>query len=175
MKKKKKNIYTNKFWYLNTYKSLGSHWLQESIEKLPLNRENYVLVNLSANAGYYEKEVYENHFRKYTPTYYIGDIVASKLINTKATTSRQFHYIEGDNNAITMQPSKIPDKANILIDCKGALWHTIADKKSNKKQLLLLLENYSELLNNSGVLLIDYYKINFIKFFFQKFYNFLNF
>lgn len=165
---KEKNIYTNKFWYLNTYKSLGSHWLQESIEKLPLNRENYVLVNLSANAGYYEKEVYENHFKKYTPTYYIGDIVASKLINTKATTSRQFHYIEGDNNAITMQPSKIPDKANILIDCKGALWHTIADKKSNKKQLLLLLENYSELLNNSGVLLIDYYKINFIKFFFQN-------
>lgn len=39
MKKKKKNIYTNKFWYLNTYKSLGSHWLQESIEKLPLTHQ----------------------------------------------------------------------------------------------------------------------------------------
>lgn len=82
MKKKKKNIYTNKFWYLNTYKSLGSHWLQESIEKLPLNRENYVLVNLSANAGYYEKEVYENHFKKFNnpPVF---SIVVSIVVNDK--------------------------------------------------------------------------------------------
>lgn len=31
MNKKKKSIYENSFWYLNTYKSLGSEWLIKSI------------------------------------------------------------------------------------------------------------------------------------------------
>lgn len=167
MKKEKKSIYVNRFWYLNTYKSLGSHWLIKSIEKLNL-KKNYVFINLSANAGYYEKDVYEKHFSQYDPTYYIGDIEASKLKDKKVDSFKQFNYIQGDNNAVTMDVSIIPDKADILMDCKGALWHTIADKKSGKEQLVQLLENYSKLLNDSGVLLMDYYKTTYVKFFFES-------
>lgn len=87
---------------------------------------------------------------------------------TNTNSFKQFNYIQGDNNAVTMDISIIPDKADILMDCKGALWHTIADKKSGKEQLVQLLENYSKLLNDSGVFLIDFYKINYVKFFFQN-------
>lgn len=167
MKKEKNSIYVNRFWYLNTYKSLGSHWLIKSIEKLN-PKKNYVFINLSANAGYYEKDVYEKHFSQYDPIYHIGDIEASKLKDKKVDSFKQFNYIQGDNNAVTMDVSIIPDKADILMDCKGALWHTIADKKSDKEQLIHLLENYSKLLNDSGVLLMDYYKTTYFKFFFQN-------
>lgn len=167
MKKKKNSIYVNRFWYLNTYKSLGSHWLIKSIEKLNL-KKNYVFINLSANAGYYEKDVYEKHLSQYASTYYIGDIEASKLKDKKVDSFKQFNYIQGNNNAVNMDISIIPDKADILMDCKGALWHTIADKQSGKEQLIQLLENYSKLLNDSGVLLMDYYKTTYVKFFFQN-------
>lgn len=167
MKKKKKSIYENSFWYLNTYKSLGSEWLIKSIEALN-PKKNYVLVNLSANAGYYEMDAYNKHFNQYNPTYYVGDIKASKLKDKKVVSFNHFNYIQGDNNAVTMDISFMPDKADILLDCKGALWHTMDDKKSSKQQLIKLLENYLNLLNNSGVLLIDYYKINYVKYFYQN-------
>lgn len=167
MKKKKKSFYENSFWYLNTYKSLGSEWLIKSIESLKPPKK-YVLVNLSANAGYYERDVYNEHFNQYAPIYYVGDIEASKLKDKKLGSFNQFNYIQGDNNAITMDVSIIPNKADILLDCKGALWHTIVNKKSSKEQLIKLLENYSNLLNDSGVLLIDYYKLNYVKYFYQN-------
>lgn len=154
---KMNKFYAERFWYRNTYESLGSRWLMNSIEKLKV-KNNYVFINLSANAGCYERDVYEKHFSQYNPTYYIGDVMASKLKDKKVDSFKQFNYIPGDNNAITMDISIILDKADILMDCKGALWHAIADRKRDKAQLIQLLENYSKLLNDSGVLLMDYYK-----------------
>ena len=141
--KKKKSIYETKYWYMNKYKSLGSNWLIKSIEALnPPN--NYVFINLSANAGYYEKDVYETHLKQYDPTYYIGDMESSKLKDVKTDSFKDFHYIDGDNNAVTFDVSKIPNKADILMDCKGALWHIL--EKVDKKQLIQLLENYAAMI-----------------------------
>lgn len=161
----KENFYEKSKWYINTYNALGCNWIISSIEKLNL-KENYIFVNLSANAGYYERDAYKIHYRKYNPTYYIGDIVASKLNVVKSF--EQFNYIQGNNDAVTMDTSKIPNKADIIVDCKGALWHTLVDRKSGKKQLISLLENYCDLMNDTGVLLIDFYEIEIIKFIFQK-------
>lgn len=163
VRKKKKSFYETSYWYINTYNSLGSSWLIKSIEKLDL-KKNYIFINLSANSGRYEKDVYNMHFDQYYPTYYIGDKEASKLKDEKEKSYEHFYYIQGDNDAVTMDISTIPVKADILLDCKGALWHTVVDKKSGKErkvQLLQLLENYSNLLKDTGVLLIDCYKGDF--------------
>ena len=166
-KKKKESIYVNQFWYSNTYYSLGSEWLRKSLERIPLS-ENYVFVNLSANAGYYEKDVYEKHKGSYNPTYYIGDIEASRLIDEKIESTEHFIYLKGDNNAAKMDVNIVPEKADVILDCKGALWHTIADKNTGIKELSQLLDNYVTLLkSDSSILLLDYYKISYVKYFFK--------
>ena len=70
-----KSLYTEKHWYINTYNSLGSEWLINSLNRLNLPK-GYVFVNLSANAGYYERDAYLVHKEEYNPRYYIGDLYA---------------------------------------------------------------------------------------------------
>ena len=47
-----------------------------------------------------------------------------------------FNYLAGNINAIKAGKSVIPEKADVILDCKGALWHTVKDKKSTPKDLL---------------------------------------
>lgn len=169
MGKKGSEDYTSSYWYQNNCYSLGSQWLIRSIEKLDI-KQNYVLVSLSANAGYYEKEVYEKHAGSYNPTYYIGDRSASTLKDPKVESFDQFYYIQGDNDVVTMDITIIPVKADILLDTKGALWYALQGSSSSKEQLIQLLEQYSQLLNNSGILLLDFYYTHPVKYYFQKLY-----
>lgn len=153
-----KSFYTKKYWYENTYNSLGSEWLIGSLNKLSelgkLNLDNYTLVNLSANRGYYEWDAYNSH-KSYNPTYYLGDIIAEDLKDKKGEGDESFHYLEGNTDATKFDTSNLKEKADVIVDCKGALWHQLLE--CDKKGITNLLSVYINLLNDDGILLIDCY------------------
>ena len=153
-----KSFYTKKYWYENTYNSLGSEWLIGSLNKLSelgkLNLDNYTLVNLSANRGYYEWDAYNSH-KSYNPTYYLGDIIAEDLKDKKGEGDESFHYLEGNTDATKFDTSNLKEKADVIVDCKGALWHQLLE--CDKNGITNLLSVYINLLNDDGILLIDCY------------------
>ncbi|MGO4954964.1 hypothetical protein [Ligilactobacillus ruminis] len=153
-----KSFYTKKYWYENTYNSLGSEWLIGSLNKLSelgkLNLDNYTLVNLSANRGYYEWDAYNSH-KSYNPTYYLGDIIAEDLKDKKGEGDESFHYLEGNTDATKFDTSNLKEKADVIVDCKGALWHQLLEY--DKNGITNLLSVYINLLNDDGILLIDCY------------------
>lgn len=153
-----KSFYTKKYWYENTYNSLGSEWLIGSLNKLSelgkLNLDNYTLVNLSANRGYYEWDAYNSH-KSYNPTYYLGDIIAEDLKDKKGEGDESFHYLEGNTDATKFDTSNLKEKADVIVDCKGALWYQLLE--CDKKGITNLLSVYINLLNDDGILLIDCY------------------
>jgi len=156
MDKSIRNLYTKKNWYKNTYQSLGSEWLIKTLYQLDLPK-GYVFVNVSANAGYYEKDAYEAHKEEYQPRYYIGDLYASSLTDKKVDSYEDFKYLDGDNDAACMDVSIIPDKADVVLDCKGALWYCL--RSGSKKSLISLIDNYISLLkDDKSILVLDYYK-----------------
>lgn len=182
MKKKSKvteeNLYSDGMWYLNTYESLGYYWLLDSINKLiadGLIENNYVLLSLSANAAFYEWETYFIHSSNYNPKYYVSDINASKLKDKKRKSQADFMYLKGDNDAATISNSLFLEKADIILDCKGALWYAL--NEYNIEDVKKLIEKYISLLkNDNSILLIDYYKLNpifyviwKIKYFYKKY------
>ena len=91
-----------------------------------LNLDNYTLVNLSANRGYYEWDAYNSH-KSYNPTYYLGDIIAEDLKDKKGEGDESFHYLEGNTDATKFDTSNLKEKADVIVDCKGALWHQLLE------------------------------------------------
>lgn len=162
----KKNLYKESYWYENTYESLGSQWLIDSLKKLRLNK-NYVLINLSANSAMYEEYTYQKHKIQYAPSYFVGDLYASQLKNNFVDSHEDFHYLDGDNDASEVDESKIGKKADVILDCKGALWNKLDYSECSKREIMKLLKKYSDLLKETGVLLIDYYEKNW----FEAFYD----
>lgn len=148
-----------RYWYINTYESLGSDWLIHSLEKLGLP-DKFVFANFSANAGFYERDAYQNLKDKYNPKFFIGDILASRITQRPVGNFDNFIFVDGDNDisVIDISSLSIP-KADVILDCKGALWHTLTGIKCKKKQLENLLANYKKMLKNEqAILLIDFYK-----------------
>ena len=119
-----------------------------------LNLDNYTLVNLSANRGYYEWDAYNSH-KSYNPTYYLGDIIAEDLKDKKGEGDESFHYLEGNTDATKFDTSNLKEKADVIVDCKGALWHQLLEY--DKNGITNLLSVYINLLNDDGILLIDCY------------------
>lgn len=76
--------------------------------------------------------------------------------NEKVNSYEKFHYLEGDNDTSKFDITKISEQAGVVLDCKGALWHIIVDKKTEKKELLQLLKNYIELMNDDKAVLLIY-------------------
>lgn len=160
----KDSLYKDGFWYNNTYDSLGSDWLIDSLMKQNL-RKNYVLVNLSANEGKYEEDAYKwSISNNFLPKYYIGDLIGLDLYKNKKDYKR-FIFLHCDKDVYDIAPSYIPKKADIIIDCKGAIWHSLSNKELEKQNLIKLLTNYKDLLRtDESIILIDYYKLPYIKY-----------
>jgi len=150
-----KKIYTEDFWYLNTYESLGSQWLIDSIEALHPKR-NFRFANLSANAAYYEEDAY-NYFKdKFNPFFYLGDIYANE-IKKKASHDR-FVYLDSQRDACEVTTEMLDNmKIDIILDCKGALWHAMEPSNIYLEKTISVLEAYESILSSDGILLIDYY------------------
>lgn len=151
--------YFDNDWYEPVYNDLGSNWLLRSLNKLEL-RQNYIFVSLSANAALYEKEVYDAHKNEFDPIFYVGDLFASE-VNNPAESADNFIYIKGDNNAVSKNYTIQENAVDVILDCKGALWHFL--KYANKEKTIELLNNYISLLNKEGKLLIDQYKHTYLQ------------
>lgn len=150
-------LYKNGYWYENTYNSLGAGWLLDSISKLNLDY-GFRLANFSANAGYYEDDVYEMLKEEKNPYFYVGDMLANELKNKKKESHANFVYLEGERDANEVSVSLIEGKrVDILVDCKGALWYASQRKDFCKAKLVKLLNVYKTILKDDGVLLIDYH------------------
>lgn len=146
-------------WYENTYNSLGSKWLINSLKKLKLTR-NYVLVNLSANAGYYERDAYEYEINNgRNPTYYLSDLYGDELANPRASVKVSptgFIQISGNNNACDFDVSRIKQQADVVVDIKGAMWYMFRENQDISK-IKVLIEKYLSILSEDGVFLTDAY------------------
>lgn len=152
--------YTTDKWYINTYNSLGSDWLINSLAKLDL-KSNYVLVNLSANAGYYERDAYEYEVnREKAPTFYLSDLHGDELTDQRAIASIKpegFVQIAGNTDARDFNTSEVKQPADIVVDIKGAMWYLFRESRDISK-VKALLDKYISMLGDNGVLLIDAYK-----------------
>lgn len=51
-------LFLNSYKYANIYHSLGSNWCVDALDSLGLE-QNFVLVNLCADLGYYERDAYD--------------------------------------------------------------------------------------------------------------------
>lgn len=159
---RKKKLYTKKNWYINTYNTLGSKWLLDSVRKIN-PKEGFIFASFSANAAYYENDVYEAIKDTYKPTFYVGDLLAEELKDNKIDSHENFYYISGQRDACKVELSMIDEhKIDVLLDCKGALWYATRLGYSSRGEMERLLRKYKELLDSHGVLLIDYYDHHFI-------------
>ena len=158
MKNKKQNkLYTKGYWYLNTYKALGSGWLIETLEFLDLKYE-FNFANLSANAAWYEAEVYEQIKVKKHPRFYMSDIQAENLHDKKRASYENFIYLEGQRDASEVTSELFENKKmDVILDCKGALWYATKIGHTDINQLIKILTTYRNLLSDDGVLIIDFY------------------
>lgn len=149
------------YWYENNYNMLGSIWLYDALRKLNL-KKNFSFLSPSANLGWYESEVY-NYFKDegFNPIFYLGDICSGEL-KDKVKERDKIFWISGngtDASQIEIAPSgegTVPIQFDVILDCKGALWHNLNNKNRNINDVIALLENYYNLLNtDESVLLID--------------------
>ena len=153
--KKLKEIYSSGYWYENTYNALGSTWLIKALKQLDLPM-NYRLGNFSANAGWYEEEAFK--ISTCNPTYYISDIDIENIKKKIRPHSKNFKVISKNKDAKDITLAMIDNKPlDVILDCKGAVWHALNLKVGSYDQLLMLLNTYYKLLNKDGVLLIDWY------------------
>lgn len=161
---KANKIYISGCWYLNTYRALGDSWLLDSLQKLEL-RDDFCLANLSANAAWYENDVYEKIKETKNPWFYVGDLLAENLRDEKAKSHERFKYLEGQKSASDIDTSQLDNKKmDVIVDCKGALWYATWLGRTKKSELIKILESYRNLLREDGVLLIDFYdNHNFLK------------
>lgn len=152
------------WWYNFTYNNLGSNWLIEVLSVLKLPKD-FRLANLSANMGKYEKDAYIAIKKLgYNPVFYIGD--CSKVDHESSFES--FYYLDEAQNAIDVTlPNN--EKMNVILDIKGALWHSINDINKLKDDEIthpyeLLKQYYGLLSNNDSYFVIDRYRIGFLQF-----------
>lgn len=153
------------YWYENNYTMLGSGWLYDSLKNHKLKLKNdFSFLSPSANIGMYESDTY-NNLRKdgYNPIFYLSDLNSGKLKN-KAKEREQFFWISGceiDASEIKLSNIKedktVPIKFDVILDCKGAIWHSLNSLTNDLNKLIKLLKNYYNLLKaDDSILLIDY-------------------
>lgn len=152
-----------KKWYKKTYKKMRNKWLLYCLLKLDLPID-FKLANLSANYGKYEKEVYLElkNIYNYTPTFYLGDLLKD---DDYIHSFDAFYY---NYRGCLAQEVTLPEKVNVVLDFKGALWYLVKPSTENRKptveDLLKLLEKYYELLlDDTSLLIIDGYKNDYCK------------
>lgn len=170
MKKKfnKKIMYASDTgWYINTYHALGHQWMLQAILQAGIKTGD-VIVSPSANRGLYESDVLEDLERmNIVPEFYLGDLFKSDL--DLVPSRDHFHWIAGNGcDAAKLKIAlsgdhTLPDKADVILDIKGAVWHTIYDHIGDEDVLLhdlnTLLRTYVSLLrSDDSVLILDYYE-----------------
>lgn len=151
-------------WYENNYVMLGSGWLYDTLKNKLQLKNDFSFLSPSANIGKYESDTYDN-LRKdgYNPIFYLSDLNSGKLEN-KVKEREQFFWILGDEidaSEIKLSNRKedgtVPIKFDVILDCKGAIWHGLNSAKKDLEEVVKLLNNYYDLLKkDDSVLLIDY-------------------
>lgn len=150
-----KKLYTDSFWYKNTYNSLGSQWLIDALDALNLP-ENYRLGSFSANAGWYEADAFVASSKN--PTFYLSDLNGGELKDEIIEAGKGFNYIKGNIKAQKISLKNIGNKSlDVILDIKGALWYASSLKAGNYNDLIDVLNAYYKLLDKNGVLLLDWY------------------
>ena len=164
MNRKQCKLYIEKYWYINNYHALGSDWLIDVIYKLK-PKKAFRLANLSANAAYYERDLYNSLREEYDPQFYVSDYLADELKDKKVETYGKFVYISGQHDACDIGIDLLDDRRiDILMDVKGALWYAANMTEGNSREKIIkLLTKYKSLLSEGGMLLIDYYDYHFFR------------
>lgn len=159
-------LFLNSYKYANIYHSLGSNWCVDALDSLGLE-QNFVLVNLCADLGYYERDAYDALRSKYHPTFLLAHPDISKLRWNMAENHSHFKYATEDIDASEADITEKFKNADVIIDNKGAIWNVLC-KPNPKKKLLKILKNYRKMMrSDKSVLLIDYYDACYLKFFCQ--------
>lgn len=145
-------------WYFDTYNRLRSYWLFYCLRHLNLP-SNFKFASLSSNYGKYEEDVYLSltEYYGYNPTFYLGDLLSDR--NHVRTFDNFFYEYRGKD----AKKVELPEKVNVLLDNKGALWYSVkySDEidKPKPEDLINLLKKYCSFLNDdTSILIIDGYK-----------------
>lgn len=162
-----RKLYSKSSWYMNNYISLGADWLIEALNQIELEK-TFKLVNLSANAGYYERDAYiAMRGKGFSPEFILSDICAENLKDEPAVFDEKFMFKKENQDACNMIEESFFD-ADVVIDNKGALWYSLL---GGRDRLLSLLTNYLKILKPGGVLIIDKYLNNGFYYFFVRLQN----
>lgn len=152
------------YWYSNTYDMLGSEWLYDALKNKLKLKKDFTFLSPSANIGRYERDTYDALVKDgYDPIFYVGDICGGQF-ECKVEASHRFQWIAGegtDASRIRMASEgegTVPTPFDVILDCKGALWHTLQGEEETLEKAIELLGNYYNLLKtDDSILLIDYY------------------
>lgn len=156
------NYEKDTYWYTNNYNMLGYKWLYDALKKMHLKKD-FSFLSPSANIGMYESDTF-NALKNddYDPIFYLSDLYNGKLKN-KAKERENFFWILGDEvDASEIKISNIkeekavPIKFDVILDCKGAIWHSLNSSEMELHDVIKLLKNYCNLLRtDESILLID--------------------
>ncbi len=158
LKENNKALYENGAWYMNNYKSTGSEWLIKSLEKLSLP-SNYRFGSFSANLALYEKDAFRAN--RGMSHFYVSDLFGDEMPKELLAESEEgFTCLKGNRDLASITMEDIDNKKlDVVLDFRGAIWHSIMGKKDSGV-LVNVLKVMTNILNENGYVLLDSYKGN---------------
>lgn len=160
IKKRYKKNGLNELWGERSDEIYGIKWMSEELKPfMSLDREVIVLSPSANNANkeFYTYETLKNE--GYDCTFIVSDLCGKFHYADKEDTG-SFVFIHEDLDA---KEINLSDKANIIIDLKGAIWYAlqINNKKLRFERFIALLKTYVQnLAEDDSLLFLDTYELN---------------
>lgn len=144
-------------WYEQNYTymhGLWPTWLSDSLKQLMDQDRQYRILSPSANKGWHERDAWRQlMWQGYETVWTISDLCGGDLYALEKDHASFMHIKKN----VQVQDLRLTEKFDLIIDNKGALWHTLR-KWNCRKAVIDLLRKYEELLNEEdSCLLIDGY------------------
>lgn len=134
--------------------------MYQELKSFMNKNDKTLILSPSANEGIVEKLTQER-LRKdgYDCTFIISDLIGQSLYS-ECKDDDNIKYIHRDQDAKEL---KLSDKVDIIVDIKGATWHSLANKprRTRVKRFIKLMKCYEEnLANDDSILFLESYTIN---------------
>jgi len=155
-------------WYKETMKWMGTDWMAYAADNLIskglIPNNDIIMASPSANAGIYEKELFNHICDKKIKTIIVASDLEDILLHERSINRNlsKYIYVDGKHNAIdikkTLASAGITEKIDAIWDIKGCLWYNIPAIFFSKKARLKIIEalvRYQEVLKDNGMIIID--------------------
>ena len=134
-------------WYYERLKIIGTNWTTDFIKEIYaiINKSTFSFFSPSANAGVYEKAMFNYISKSTTTNFYISDLANLEKFESNVFSSSNFIYTPKID--VIDAINQLPASVDVIFDMKGALWHSFNKSK--------ILNKYLDCLNPDGLLIID--------------------